>query len=656
MVTARMAQAFRSDIEGLRALAVVPILLFHLNTAWCPGGFIGVDIFFVISGYLITRLILADGVQFSFRDFYIRRFFRLFPALLVTLAGTLVAAWWVLGPAAYTALAKSALSAVPGVSNIYFWATVDYFDAGALDHPLLHTWSLGVEEQFYLVWPALLLLVHRLMPRLRLLAVAMGAVSLAVVVLVRPWHPEATFYMMPFRMFEFAIGAAVLALETHMRPERQRFHGVVGILALGVLGACLASFSGQMAWPGIAALSPSLATAALILVGGGGICNRLLSLAPLRFLGRISYSLYLVHWPVITLYRVHAITEPGTGALLQLGLVTIVLGAALHFCVERPFRQMRPAAVGKADPWRRLKAAGLATTTIIFIAGSAGVLWTAGFPSRLDRQRVQFVDKGLTFAGDICSFKRAECVFGDLASNHIVYVIGDSHALNLIHGLDRLFAASGIKGIALYDHGCLFALDTRTFVKGVVDQKCARNVAQAYDYLSGRAEPVIIAMDYTSYRGAVAEPGAKSPVTPPEAEYFDWLRQRFEAGLAKLDAGNRPVAIIRQSYNTVLDLAKCLSRPGRAEENAAEDCKVATRAEAFAQYATADRMIDRATIHFPSVLKIDPKQVFCANETCITRDAAALYFRDTTHLTNEGSVFLIERIKVELLAKVGRRR
>ncbi len=654
MVTARMAQVFRTDIEGLRALAVVPILLFHLNTAWCPGGFIGVDIFFVISGYLITRLILADGVQFSFRDFYIRRFFRLFPALLVTLTGTLVAGWWVLGPADYVASAKSALSAVPGVSNIYFWATVDYFNAGALDHPLLHTWSLGVEEQFYLVWPALLLLVRGQMPRLSWLALGIGVFSLIALLIVRPWHPEAAFYMMPFRMFEFAIGAGVLAVEANWRRMPHHVHDVAGILGIGLLGACLLGFSGHMAWPGLPALLPSVATALLLLSGAHGICNTVLSLAPLRFIGRMSYSLYLVHWPVITLYRTHAITEPGTLALLLLGLGTIVLGAALHYAVERPFRQTRGSDHG-GDKWRCLKAAALSATALACVIGSVGVLRTAGFPLRLDRQRVQFVDKGLTFAGDLCSFKRAECVFGDRASTHVVYLVGDSHALNLIHGLDQLFAANGMKGIALYDHGCLFAPDTRTFVNGVVDQKCQRNVAHAYDYLSGRQEPVIIAMDYTGYRGAAAEPGAALPGTPSQPQYFDWLEQRMQAGLVKLDAGKRPVVIIRQTYNTGLDLAKCLSRPGTLQASTVDVCKVATRAESLAQYAAADRMIDSATAEFPSVVKLDPKSVFCAADICITRAGPALYFRDSTHLTNDGSLFLIDGIKRELLAKVGRR-
>ena len=142
---------------------------------------------------------------------------------------------------------------------------------------------------------------------------------------------------------------------------------------------------------------------------------------------------------------------------------------------------------------------------------------------------------------------------------------------------------------------------------------------------------------------------------PGERDYFDWLGRRFHAGLARLDAGKRPVVVIRQTYNTGLDLVKCLSRPGVARSEAGETCKVATRTEAFAQFAASTRMIEAVLAAFPSVTTIDPTHVFCATETCTTGTGTTLYFRDPTHLTNEGSVFLIERIKGELLAKVGRR-
>jgi peptidoglycan/LPS O-acetylase OafA/YrhL len=150
-----MKPAFATHIEGLRALAVVPIVLFHLDERLSPGGFAGVDVFFVISGFLITRMIVAEGEAFRFSTFYARRIFRLLPALVATLLGTLIAGWFVLAPADYAALAQSALAALVGVANVHFFLTVDYFSAGSR-FPLLHTWSLGVEEQFYLVWPLVL--------------------------------------------------------------------------------------------------------------------------------------------------------------------------------------------------------------------------------------------------------------------------------------------------------------------------------------------------------------------------------------------------------------------------------------------------------------------------------------------------------------------
>ena len=186
-----MKQDFRGDIEGLRAVAVLPILLFHLDSALCPGGFVGVDIFFVISGFLITRMILGQGEAFSLKAFYVRRFFRLFPALLVTLAASLVAGWKFLGPDEYARLAQSAIAAAIGASNFHFLAAVDYFNASNLSHPLLHTWSLGVEEQFYLLWPALLLAMRRRAHPLWLIVVAAAALSLLAAALVQPPYCSA---------------------------------------------------------------------------------------------------------------------------------------------------------------------------------------------------------------------------------------------------------------------------------------------------------------------------------------------------------------------------------------------------------------------------------------------------------------------------------
>ena len=214
---------FRPEIEGMRAVAVVAVILFHAGFSFVPGGFLGVDIFFVISGFLITSNVLAEFSQgkFSFVGFYRRRVLRLFPASATTVLVTLVVSFFCLPPDEVVNLAKSALSALAAVSNIYFWTQVGYFDTDAHLKPLLHTWSLGVEEQFYLVWPALLLLLMRIGGRRAILlgVLTAGVASLAGASLFIKSDPSAVFYLMPFRIFEFTIGIVVAVAQF---PSRGR--------------------------------------------------------------------------------------------------------------------------------------------------------------------------------------------------------------------------------------------------------------------------------------------------------------------------------------------------------------------------------------------------------------------------------------------------
>lgn len=655
-----MATSFRGDIEGLRALAILPILVFHLSPEWCPGGFVGVDFFFVISGYLITKMIMAEGGNFRFGAFYFRRFFRLFPALLATLIITVIAGWWILNPADYMSLAKSALAASVGVSNIYFYETVDYFNATSISHILLHTWSLAVEEQFYLVWPALLILCLRTRLPVEYAIPAIGLASFVALLLVQPVAAEFAFYMMPFRIFEFAVGAGIIALDRTWERMSPLLHGLMSMLGLGLLAVSLIALDSRTPWPGPATLIPVASAALLILSGRRGGLQALLQAAPLRFLGRISYSLYLIHWPLITLYRYFTIVEPNTPVLLALAAASILMATALHYAVEVPFRLHRtelrpdqsPDAPAAMRPMMKIRVAGAVTLAIATGLLDASVIAANGFPSRIDNMQVRILDKGLTFAGDLCSYRRRRCQFGDAKSTRTVYVVGDSHALNLIFGLDKLFAENGIKGIAFYDHGCLFAKGTMTFQNGIHDRPCTRNVDNAFEYLASRTDPVILTSDYAGYRGLAANENAASPFGGNENEYFDWLGRRLSESVERLGPEKRTVILLKQTYTTGIDLAKCLTKPSAAGTS---ECSPMKRDDAIAMYRNADEMIDRVAAKTRGQVHVlDPKRIFCTENDCVTQDETGLYFRDTNHLTYAGSRFLIEKSRDALLRAISR--
>ena len=651
-------QKFRTDIEGLRALAVVPILAFHLDARVCPGGFAGVDVFFVISGYLITRMILAGGAVFSFKAFYVRRFFRLFPALLTTLIASLIAGWWILGPPDYEALALSAIASVFGVSNFYFLQAVDYFNAASQSHPLLHTWSLGVEEQFYLVWPALLVLTRRWGAPLWLVAASMAGLSLFALGRVQSAYPQMVFYMMPSRIFEFAMGAVFFSFEGQLAGMPVWVRNLAGAWGAALLALSFAYFDGQTPWPSLWTLAPALGTIALIFAGRAGLWNGFLSNGVLRFFGKTSYSLYLVHWPVITLYRSHAVIEPGPLELAVLGAVSVALGAFLYAAVELPFRVTKHEDAARhvvpVLPFvlpRRIFTAGLALSCAAFLTAATGIVIEKGFSSRLDGTRVQLFNNGLTFAGDICSNKAFHCLFGDPNSRRVVYLIGDSHALNLLYGLDRLFRDAGIKGVALYDHGCLFAPDTTTFLNGVADATCAKNVKETYAYIARDRHPVILASDYMGGWNTTGENRATAPLHQSEDAYYDWLAKHLQVGLDAIDAGHRTVIVVKQAYSTGVNLAKCLAQPGAPADadQPGGKCEPMSRAQAQLRRLHVDQMIDAIAATSPAVVTIDPKAVFCSKERCTVSDGNGLFFRDATHLTNAGSDYLIQKEKSLLL-------
>ena len=381
---ARAPEAFRPDIEGLRGIAVLLVLLFHSAVIGIPGGFIGVDVFFVISGFLITGLLIRErertgGIRLP--AFYARRVRRLLPAGMVALAVTLVASFILLDPLDRPSAAADAAAAALSIGNIRFaLAAGDYFASVQAPSPFLHFWSLAVEEQFYLVWPALVLIAtHWWRPRLGA-AVALGlvlVVSLTADVVVTGAAVNWAFYSLPTRAWQLALGG-LLALGT--RPL-QSIPGTVsataGWVGLAVLVWAAFLLDGSLAYPGLWALAPTLAAAAMIVSGmtrhGPGI---LLSTSPLRFLGRISYSLYLWHWPILVLPVAAIEGELPLAARIGLAGLAIVVAAASWRFIEEPFRAGFPTLA--QHPMRTILAGAAAVALVVSSAGGLAAAETTG--------------------------------------------------------------------------------------------------------------------------------------------------------------------------------------------------------------------------------------------------------------------------------------
>jgi peptidoglycan/LPS O-acetylase OafA/YrhL len=376
---------FRPDVEGLRGLAVLVVLLFHSNLAGVTGGFVGVDVFFVISGLLITGLLLRERERtgrIGFLQFYARRVRRLLPAAVVTLVVTLVVAVNVIAPLDRPGVGLDGAASVLSIANIRFaLADGDYFAVVSTPSPFLHFWSLAVEEQFYLVWPALILLVARGPQAARRLAIALAVIvgaSLAATIVITDVAPNWAFYSLPTRAWELGLGGLLAVGATVLARIPGPIVGIVGWLGLVAVAVAVMTFDSSLPYPGTAALLPTLGASAMIAGGSRAFGpGRLLAFAPLRFLGRISYSLYLVHWPILVLAPFVLPVEPSE--LTRLALIGLSIGVAIlsWALVETPFRTGLP---GLARRPRRTLSLAMSTILAVVIVASVPSMGAAADP------------------------------------------------------------------------------------------------------------------------------------------------------------------------------------------------------------------------------------------------------------------------------------
>jgi len=374
---------YRADIDGLRAIAVLSVVIFHLGVPGFGGGYVGVDVFFVISGYLITSIIKHKYEQRSFKlsDFYFRRIKRLIPPLIATIAATLLGAAFIMTPYDMSGFSRSAVAALFSLSNFVFYLESGYWDTASEFKPLLHTWSLGVEEQFYVFWPALILglmSIRRFVP----FGVSLALISVLGAALCI-WYTDvdqsAAFYLLPFRVFQFAIGAVLIPLSAILRGAQEQFPPVTGTLVFwsGIL--CIAisvsTLGGDVNFPGWAVLLPTIG-AGLVLLGGAWpgeshVTVRVLMENPVsNWLGRVSYSMYLVHWPLVALFRYQYGQALSPSDQVLLAAATLVATVALHYGVERRFYQREPNVSGTSN---RLSGSSFALRTL-FVTGLLALL------------------------------------------------------------------------------------------------------------------------------------------------------------------------------------------------------------------------------------------------------------------------------------------
>ena len=437
---------YRADIDGLRAIAVLLVVAYHIGLPAFTGGFVGVDIFFVISGFLISGILLREQAvgTFSIVRFYERRVRRILPALVAVLIFVFIAGYFALLPSEMKELGQSILAALFSAANIFFWKSSSYFQAPALSKPLLHTWSLAVEEQFYVVFPILLLLLHRLPRRyLKLAILLMALASFAASATGVYTHAGATFYLPHTRAWELLLGT-ILALEIVPPPRSSLARNLTAATGLALILIAAFVFTGQTPFPGSAALLPCLGATLIIAAGvtGPSAIGKLLSTPPFVFVGLISYSLYLWHWPLLLVNKFEYFREIHLSKPWLFAVMILVATLSWRF-IEQPFRS------GALKLPRKQLFAAAALAVAIVGGFSAWAVTSNGIPTRFSPDVLALASytnggwsesqwTGHCFAYAAHPEIQPQCLV-PTSGRPDVLLFGDSHAAHLSYGLATAF-------------------------------------------------------------------------------------------------------------------------------------------------------------------------------------------------------------------------
>ncbi len=654
----RDATAYRPDVDGLRALAVWSVVAGHFGVPFVPGGFVGVDVFFVISGYLIGGIVWRDvrAGRFSFGAFYARRARRILPALAAVLLASGAAAWALLTPDEMIRFSRDAAATILAVSNVRFWLSESYFSPAAVFDPLLMTWSLGVEEQFYLLFPVAMLLLARLRGSRALAILAAGCMaSLALSVWLTHASPASAFYLLPTRAWELGSGALLALREVEGDPDASKMPAILrdlcGWAGLALLAAAILGFDAGTPFPGVAAILPVGGTA-LVILGREGFANRrLLGARPTVFVGLISYSWYLWHWPLLSFARIATDASLGTAASGALALVSFAAAVLSWRFVERPFRT--PGLLDSCTLRRFGGAAAALLAAALLMSAEGG--WRDRFGPGLEvvaaQARALQGDPCLAGYGAASPDRSPGCVAPE-DGRPSVALLGDSHAAALAGALREAAKARGLAFVQLTKSSCPALADVtrRMPDRPAHEGECATFEAEALRIVRRRpaVRAVVLAGFWSApFQGEAA--GARYVAAGDEgrgssaADSRDSFRRGLDGVLEALAAPGRRIVLVQDvpafDFDPLRRLEAALIPARRALADASGDAVgdpdlAPLRSVRFdeARGAVAEIAARR-----PDVDLIDPWPLLCDANQCRVGEAQQLYYIDPQHLSAAGA-------------------
>tara|TARA_R110002049_G_scaffold185127_1_gene353349 strand:+ start:1044 stop:3038 length:1995 start_codon:yes stop_codon:yes gene_type:complete len=650
---------YRTDIDGLRAIAILPVVFYHADFLVPSGGFIGVDVFFVISGFLITSIItreIADD-RFSLLAFYERRARRILPPLMAVIIATFAVSWFILLPNEMKTLGESALSVSLFLSNVYFLFKLDYFGPAAEFAPLLHTWSLAVEEQFYLFFPPLLMFLAWWKRLSAVWAVmVLSFLSLISAVVILPYQPDWVFYFILFRAWELGFGA-ILALTTFNAPGHRLIREILALGALIVILVPAFVYTSTTSFPGLAAVPPVVGTTLLIWIGShneGSLVTRLLGCKPLVWIGLISYSLYLWHWPILALMRTVLDTAylPTDFAILAV-IASFALAWLSYRFVEAPFRVRPPKGMGQRTIFV------LSIVSLTTFVGIGGVLYlNQGAPGRLPTSTQTLV----TFSEDRNS-RSKECagwptdgepciISSTNADNNTVDFLfwGDSHADAMMPGMDIAAQQAGQTGVFLGSAGCPSLINVQRFSNG---STCTADFSDRV--ISWLQEQPDIPVVFMAARWALYVEGTRPKGEAGTNLRLEWTEEQTQ-NVSTFDSAALVEYSLRETISRILSMDRQVVLIGPVPEIGRRVPESLARADLFrqvsvpsltrsahdARIARAETMLRRFADISQHVHYISLSNLFCDAQSCrlLLENGQPLYF-DGNHLSQTGAKALI---------------
>ena len=623
---------YRPDIDGLRAVAVLAVLLFHLGITSVGGGYVGVDVFFVITGYLFGKFALTPLREdtFDLREYYERRAKRLFPAFLATMLVTSFAAFAFLLPLDLINFWKSLQSAFFFISNVYFANTSGYFDTASTLKPILHAWSLSVESQFYFLFPIVSLISWRWKKSFFPVWMIGIASFIASIYLVKH-APTDAYYLLTSRAWEILLGAYIWHVSSYQKNYesiRKPVSEALGLCGLAFILAPIFLYTPQTKFPGISALVPCAGAALLLLSGVSKNTStyRILSLKPLVYVGKISYSLYLVHWPIIvfSLYTLDRPFNMAESALVP--FVTIALAAAMHHLVETPFRKTRKSPKKNTHTYAPIWIAVLLLAGFSLHTSAIG----RGYNFRIPKEALQYSDARNDWTDDQsgCPDNIAEkiekgmlCKFGHSPARKSVLLWGDSHATALLPAIKKTSGQIGVNLVVATTNGCPPVL-------GVENAKgdCLKTNKKIESLIKEKKfSAIIMAANWGSYNH-------DNPIT------FQGEEKDFSSALAKTinTAGTNTghVILVDQVPRYAVDvpnfLAKEISLSYLSWIRSEKETPLTIEDESYIEMATPLVKIDNLDV-------IVPKKVLCPENTCLLKKGGISLYKDGGHISAKGS-------------------